>query len=153
MRRLALVALALLAVGCQKNENGTPKIGGTLPGQGMTTSKTYSGTIATLTGCYQSCFQDIPVNADVIDYPSDRVSPYLCRNADCVNGPLPAQTCAQVGLNGTTPCYTGPSNVSIVLGKDVVRFVNAFETSCIDQACTQHIPGYSTYLIQTTITR
>lgn len=155
MKRLIVVlAAALLATGCEKKDKQYPPMGGVMPGTGMNVTKTYSGAVQSLTGCLQRCYQDIAVNADVIDFPADRVNVYLCRNADCQAGPLPAVQCAQVvPLNGTTACYTATPSVSIVFGNGLVRLVDAYRSSCIDQQCTQSIPGYSTYVIQTSIVR
>lgn len=153
-RILILLALAFLASGChRKNEDGTAMSPtGTLPGQGATVIKSYSGTVSTLTGCFQNCKQTIATNANVIDFPTDDVNVYLCRNADC-SGVLPTTSCAQVWNQPATPCVTTIPNPDIVLGKNDVVLVNAFETSCIDAGCATKIPGYSSYFIQTTVTR
>lgn len=146
------VLLLALATGCSHKEN--PPVGGTFPGQGMTTTHTYTGAVTPVAGCVgQTCRQSVTVNADVIDYPSDSVLVYLCRNADCANGPVPAVQCSQVWNVTTAPCYTSTPASYIVFGKNVVQFINAFQSYCLDASCTQSVPGYSTYLIQTTITR
>ncbi len=151
-----LLTLALAAVGCQKkNEDGSAMSPtGTLPGQGSTVSKVYSGSVAVLDSsvCLQDCKQTVTVNANVIDYPSDAVSVYLCRNADC-SVSIPSVSCASVATNPTAACFTTTPNPDIVYGKNTVVLVNAFKSYCVDSGCTIKVPGYSSYTIQTTVTR
>src|SRR5689334_8824077 len=134
---IAVLALAL-ASGCQKHGQ-SPMVGGTMPGTGATTAHTYTGAVVLVSGCGSSCYQDVPVNADVITYSGDVVNAYLCKGQDCVNGPLPAQSCASTGF--VAPCYTTTPSPSIVFGHDIIRFVNAAQA------------GYSTYIIQTEVMR
>ncbi len=157
IKRLAvLLALGFLAAGCRKHEDGsTVSPGGTLPGSGSTVSKTYSGPVAVLdtSTCNQSCKQTIPVNADVVNFPSDSVNVYLCRNVDCATSPIPQTSCATVWDKPAAPCATQMPSPDIVLGKNSVVIVNAFKSYCLDQSCTTSVPGYSSYLIQTVVSR
>jgi hypothetical protein len=157
-RTIIVLTLFVLAAGCRhKDDKGNPSTS-TLPGAGSTVITQYSGAVAVLDtrACLQDCFQNIPVNADVLDYPADALQVYLCRNAVCDLQSLPAKTCTELGATlsaMTTPCYTSSPSTAIVYGNHVVRLVNAFESWCIDQNCTEVVPGYSSYAIQTTITR
>lgn len=164
MKKITLLLLVMLATGCHKREDGgPPNVGGTLPGGGATVMIKYAGAVAVLNTatCLQSCFQDIPVNANVIDHPSDAVMVYLCRNAVCSVDALPAQTCAQIGIDPsaiTAPCYTTSPTPYIVLGKKpdgsgLVRLANAFTPWCLDLACSQKVPGFGSYAIETIVTR
>jgi hypothetical protein len=147
-----IVLLGLCA--CRKKEDGPPATGGTLPGTGNTIVTHYSGAVAAVWPCgSQTCRQTVSINANVIDYPMDRIDVYLCRNADCVNGPIPSIDCASIPFDPVTPCFTGNGRVEIVYGKNVVQFINANEPYWADQAHTIQIPGYSTYYIQTAISR
>lgn len=150
-----LIALMWTAIGCRKHDDGTPVgVGGTLPGSGSTVITKYGGAVSAAWPCGgQTCRQTVQTNADVIDYPMDRIDVYLCRNADCVSGSVPSIDCATIPFDPTTPCFTGSGRVGIVYGKNVVQFINANEPYWADQAHTIQIPGYSTYFIQTTVTR
>lgn len=145
MKHLALI-VALMCSGC-KHDDGTAKTpAGPMPGSGNTVVTNYSGTIDLMTKCGQTCRQTVSTNANVFDYPNDAVYVFLCRNTACTMTNLPAQTCAQTGLNGSLPCYTTIPSTQIVLGTLRVDFINAFEGLGV-------IPGYSNYAIQTVITR
>ncbi len=157
IKRIAvLITVGILSIGCRKHEDGsTVSPGGLLPGSGSTNMMTYSGAVSVLDSstCLQTCKQTIATNANVLDFPSDSVNVYLCRNADCSVG-IPAKKCSEIAVaNTTAACVTTIPSPEIVLGKNVVQLVNAYKTSCVDQACTSSIPGYSSYLIQTIVSR
>jgi hypothetical protein len=153
--KIATLILLLGLCACSKKEDGTTPVSGTLPGRGPTTTMTYTGVINQMdtTSCFQQCRQSVSTNANVIDYPTDDVTVYLCRNTDCVNGPVPSVQCATLALGSPTPCYTGIPYPIIVLGKNVVVFINAFEKSYVDAARTIPINGFSSYVITTAISR
>jgi hypothetical protein len=141
---------------CRKKEDGAATAGGTLPGGGATTTMTYTGPINQMDTslCFRNCRQSVTTNADVIDYPADNVAVYLCRNSDCVNGPVPSIQCSSLAGGSPVACYTGMPNPGIVLEKNAVAFVNEFEKSYSDAAHTIVLDnGFSSYVITTVISR
>jgi hypothetical protein len=154
-KKFAVLSLLVLVAGChRKNDDGSPaNAGATLPGMPGASVTHYSGAIQTLTGCGQTCTQTVNVNADVIDHPTDVVDVYLCKNATCSIGNIPAQVCSW-GQAASQPCYTTMPFVDITLGHGTVGFVQAFEIAYADAA---HLivlsTGYNSYAISTTILR
>ena len=154
-KRIFFLTVALALCACQrKHDDGSSKsVGGTLPGLPSTVITSYTGAVVPLSGCLQDCYQTIATNANVLEYPGDAVEVYVCRNAVCSINALPALQCSQVPSDPVAPCYTTTPSTNIVYGRNLVRLVNAFKSSCVDLACTVQIPGYSSYAIQTTVTR
>lgn len=150
-RGVLFVILAALATSAchRKDHNGNPVVGG-IPGGGVTTIAHYAGATSGWPCGGQTCRQSVTVDADVIDYPYDRLDVYLCRNADCSTGNLPSQTCAQAWNDPTASCYTSTPSAQIVFGKNLVQFINANQPN---SGFTPPIPGYSNYYISTTVTR
>lgn len=153
---LPVIVCALMLGACQKkHEDGTPAQVGSMPGAGVTSISKYGGAIsASSASCFQTCVQTVNVNANVIDYPSDREDIYLCRNFDCSTGTLPSVDCATVWNQPAAACYMTTPSVQITSGRGTVSFVNATDKAWADAQHTVLLaPGYSSYFIETTVTR
>lgn len=165
---VAVLALAILTTGCKKNEDGSSAgAGGSLPGIGSTSVHTYKGAVSSTWPCSEpNCYQTVSVAANVLDYPHDGVQVYLCRNVNCAVAPVPTTRCSEVPTNTTAACYTSIPSSQILLGRNTVQFVNANQTSCVNGPIADPItgaflgcvggivmPGYSSYYIDTTVTR
>lgn len=132
MKKLSCVLLmGLLATGCEKKKEQPRDVGG-IPGGGTTVITQYAGTVV-------SDKQDVPVNADVINYPQDGVYAYLCKNAVCDAKALPAEQC-QTAAPGVA-CYRTTPAVNFVYGVNLVRLLYGTAN------------GYTSYAIETVVTR
>jgi hypothetical protein len=132
LKLVALVFLGILATGCEKKKN--PQDVAAMPGGGTTVITKYAGTIT-------SDKQDVATNADVIGHPTDGIEAYVCRGTPCSVDALPAKTCAQIYPDLTSPCYTTTPSPYFAWGVNIVRLLYGVQV------------GYTSYAIQTTVTR
>ncbi len=139
MKKLSCVlVLALLATGCEKKKDQPTDVS-TIPGNGVTTMGTYDGAVVNSHPSTGNDYQTIATNANVVDYPHDSVSVYICMgSADCRNA-RPAQDCASTVF--TAPCFRTTPDTHIVYGKNTVQLVNAAQA------------GFQSYSIDTIVTR
>jgi hypothetical protein len=119
-----LFAALALNTACRKNEDGSSRIGGTLPGSCGYALSDYHGTVTPMIlGAGQTQRQTIAIRANVVDRPEDRVYVTLCRVADC-DTTIPALSCTQVS-DFTTPCKRTIPIPNIGLGRGEVYLINA----------------------------